>query len=124
MSESIKCNCAHCGAKYRLPMEAQGRSARCKRCGKRFEVPKADTLEDTILSWLSAPPEEEEEQIAQPRVISMPDEAEPDPAVDTVEPTLNLSRVRIAGGLLVGEGTQEFQPCAGGAPLWLDGQEN
>lgn len=74
VADTIKCTCSHCGAKYRLPVEAQGRSARCKRCGKRFEVPRQDNLEDTILSWLSAPAEEEEEVIAQPRVISMPDE--------------------------------------------------
>jgi putative lipoprotein len=32
-----------------------------------------------------------------------------------------LSRVRVAGSLLVGENTQEFQPCAGGPAYWLDG---
>ena len=32
-----------------------------------------------------------------------------------------LSRVRITGGLLVGENIQEFQPCAGGPAYWLDG---
>ena len=74
MSDTIKCACSHCGAKYRLPVEAQGRRARCKRCGKKFEVPREKNLEDTILSWLAAPEEEEEEELAQPRVISMPDE--------------------------------------------------
>ena len=74
MSDTIKCACSHCGAKYRLPVEAQGRRARCKRCGKKFEVPREKNLEDTILSWLAAPEEEEEEELAQPRVISMPDD--------------------------------------------------
>lgn len=74
VSDTIKCSCSHCGAKYRLPVEAQGRSARCKRCGKRFEVPRQENLEDTILSWLAAPEEEEQEEVARPRVISMPNE--------------------------------------------------
>ncbi len=73
MAETIKCNCSHCGAKYRLPMEAQGRTARCKRCGEKFEVPRSQSLEDSILTWLSSPDEEEAEEAkpAQPRVISM-----------------------------------------------------
>ena len=74
MSETIKCACSHCGAKYRLPVEAQGRSARCKRCGKKFQVPREKNLEDTILAWLSTPEEEEEQEAAQPRIISMPKE--------------------------------------------------
>ncbi len=73
MSDTIKCACSHCGAKYRLPVEAQGRSARCKRCGERFEVPRQSSIEDTIQTWLMGP-EEDEEDVAQPRVISMPDE--------------------------------------------------
>lgn len=73
MAETIKCNCSHCGAKYRLPIEAQGRTARCKRCGEKFEVPRGQSLEDSILTWLSAPDEDtvEESAPAQPRVISM-----------------------------------------------------
>ncbi|MGD8452988.1 MAG: hypothetical protein PVJ57_14305 [Phycisphaerae bacterium] len=74
MSDTVKCSCSHCGAKYRLPVEAQGRSARCKRCGKRFEVPRQENLEDTILSWLASPEEEEQEEVARPRIINMPDE--------------------------------------------------
>ncbi|NLG42660.1 MAG: hypothetical protein GX547_05405 [Phycisphaerae bacterium] len=74
MADTIKCACSHCGAKYRLPIEAQGRTARCKRCGEKFEVPRQESsLEDTILSWLT-PPEEEEADVAKPRVISMPRE--------------------------------------------------
>lgn len=73
MADTIKCRCSHCGAKYRLPVEAQGRRARCKRCGQKFEVPRVQDLEDTILDWLSAP-EEEEEAVAPPKVISMPTE--------------------------------------------------
>jgi hypothetical protein len=81
VSDTIKCTCSGCGAKYRLPVEAQGRTARCKRCGKGFQVPRQESLEDTILSWLSAPAEEEEEEVAKPRVISMPNEAQPDDGV-------------------------------------------
>jgi hypothetical protein len=65
---------SHCGAKYRLPVEAQGRSARCKRCGERFDIPQSQSLEDSILTWLSSPADEEEEDMApaKPKVISMP----------------------------------------------------
>jgi tRNA(Ile2) C34 agmatinyltransferase TiaS len=81
VADTIKCACSHCGAKYRLPIEAQGRTARCKRCGDTFEVPRQESaFEDTILSWLT-PPEEEEAHVAKPRVISMPREpADPDAA--------------------------------------------
>ena len=73
MGETIKCACSNCGAKYRLPVEAQGRTARCKRCGEKFNVPREQTLEDSILTWLSNPAEDEaDEAPAQPRVISMP----------------------------------------------------
>ncbi len=73
MAETIKCTCSHCGAKYRLPIEAQGRTARCKRCGDKFEIPREQSLEDTILAWLASPDEEEDEVApAKPRVITMP----------------------------------------------------
>ncbi|HPM24436.1 MAG TPA: hypothetical protein PLP66_11065 [Phycisphaerae bacterium] len=74
MAETIKCACSHCGAKYRLSVEAQGRSARCKRCGERFDIPQSQSLEDSILTWLSSPADEEEEDMApaKPKVISMP----------------------------------------------------
>lgn len=73
-SETIKCTCNHCGAKYRLPVEAQGRTARCKRCGEKFQIPRGQSLEDSILTWLTAPSEEEREEAApaKPRVINMP----------------------------------------------------
>jgi DNA-directed RNA polymerase subunit RPC12/RpoP len=71
MPDTIKCSCSHCGAKYRLPAEAQGRTARCKRCGEKFAVPREQSLEDSILTWLSAP-EEAEEAAPPPRIISMP----------------------------------------------------
>ncbi len=72
--ETIKCVCSNCGAKYRLPVEAQGRTARCKRCGEKFNVPQKQSLEDSILTWLNTPGEEDAEEAApaQPRVISMP----------------------------------------------------
>jgi hypothetical protein len=74
MDETIKCTCSHCGAKYRLPVEAQGRTARCKRCGEKFEVPRNQSLEDSILTWLAVPEEEEQDEVApaKPRVISLP----------------------------------------------------
>lgn len=81
MADFIKCNCSHCGAKYRLPIEFQGRRARCKKCGEKFEVPKTKTLEDSVLDWLSEADEQEqalEETVAQPRVISIPKESAED----------------------------------------------
>ena len=78
MADSIKCNCSHCGAKYRLPAEYQGRRARCKKCGEKFEVPRNKTLEDSVLDWRSEAEEQEKKQaetIARPRVISIPKEA-------------------------------------------------
>ena len=79
MADFIKCLCSHCGAKYRLPVEFQGRRARCKKCGEKFEVPKAQkTLEDSVLDWLTEGDEREvesEESVAQPRVINIPKEA-------------------------------------------------
>lgn len=79
MAETIKCTCSHCGAKYRLPVEAQGRVARCKRCGEKFAVPRAQSLEDTVLSWLGTGAEDDlEEAPAQPRVISMPTDEQAD----------------------------------------------
>ncbi len=79
MAESIKCACSHCGAKYRLPVEAQGRTARCKRCGNRFEIPREQSLEDSIMSWLMTPEEDEDEVApAKPRVITMPNEPDND----------------------------------------------
>jgi predicted nucleic acid-binding Zn-ribbon protein len=78
VADTIKCACTHCGAKYRLPVEAQGRMARCKKCGQKFQVPREETLEDTVLSWLNEA-DPDEETVAQPRVISMPKEtADPD----------------------------------------------
>ena len=77
--ESIKCGCAHCGAKYRLPTEAQGRFVRCKQCGEKFRVPAVaangakSSLEDSVLSWLedeAAAPEAP--TTTGPRVIQMP----------------------------------------------------
>lgn len=76
----VKAVCPKCQAKYRLPAEAQGRVARCKRCGEKFEVPRKLSLEDSVLTWLTGPVEEDEEVEApvQPKVISMPQQ-QPDP---------------------------------------------
>jgi len=83
VAETIKCTCSHCGAKYRLPVEAQGRTARCKRCGEKFEVPREESLEDSVLTWLTAPSEDDEDEApAQPKVISMPTEPEADGAAE------------------------------------------
>ena len=71
MSDSIKCSCPACGAKYRLPAEAQGRSARCKACGGKFDIPAARSLEDTVLDWL-AEPRDVDDDAEQPRVINIP----------------------------------------------------
>ena len=79
MADFTKCSCSNCGAKYRLPAEFQGRSARCKKCGEKFKVPKKKTLEDSVLDWLSEDEEgEQEEAVAQPRVISIPKESATD----------------------------------------------
>lgn len=70
MADLIKAVCSACGAKYRLPAETAGRTAKCKKCGAKFEIPRQKDLEDTILDWLSDD-EEAEETAEQPRVISM-----------------------------------------------------
>ncbi len=70
MSDLIKCQCASCGAKYRLPAEFQGRVARCKKCGAKFRIPQQRSLEDSVLDWLmEAETEHEEETVEPPRVI-------------------------------------------------------
>jgi PHP family Zn ribbon phosphoesterase len=89
VADFIKCSCSHCGAKYRLPVEFQGRQARCKKCGEKFKVPRTKTLEDSVLDWLSEADEkerEEEEAVARPRVISIPREVTPDSASETGGP--------------------------------------
>jgi transposase-like protein len=86
VADSIKCNCSNCGAKYRLPVEFQGRRARCKKCGEKFEVPKIKTLEDSVLDWLSEAEEkerEEQEAVSRPRVISIPKDSASDPNADS-----------------------------------------
>ncbi len=82
MSDTIKCRCQNCGAKYRLAIESQGRKARCKKCGAIFEVPRLQsaTVEDSILGWLDEP-DSDDDTVARPRVISMPkDAADPEAA--------------------------------------------
>lgn len=70
MAETIKCTCSNCGAKYRLPAETQGRTARCKKCGEKFMVPRETSLEDSIMAWLSEA-DEDDHPVDQPRIISM-----------------------------------------------------
>ena len=85
MADTVKCACSHCGAKYRLPIEAQGRTARCKRCGEKFAVPRQDSLEDSVLTWLTVPTEDEvDEAPAPPKVISMPTEPVDQAATDAL----------------------------------------
>ena len=76
MSDTIKCRCQNCGAKYRLAIESQGRKARCKKCGAIFAVPRLQsaTVEDSILGWLDEP-ESDDDTVERPRIISMPKEA-------------------------------------------------
>jgi hypothetical protein len=77
VADSIKCLCSHCGAKYRLPAEAAGRSAKCKRCGEKFHIPREQSLEDSVITWLTGPGDDEgneETIVARPRVINMPKE--------------------------------------------------
>jgi PHP family Zn ribbon phosphoesterase len=73
VSDAIKVSCPQCSAKYRLPAEAQGRSARCKVCGTKFAVASPKSLDDSVLDWLTDQNDQEEEDlVAQPRVINMP----------------------------------------------------
>jgi PHP family Zn ribbon phosphoesterase len=78
VSDGIRAVCSHCGAKYRLPVEAAGRTARCKKCGGKFEVPREKNLEDSVLDWLSEG-EAEEEVVEKPRVINIPKDEAADP---------------------------------------------
>jgi hypothetical protein len=78
MSDGIRCTCPSCAAKYRLPDEAQGRTARCKVCGVKFDVPKM-SLEDSVLDWLTEGAERDDD-IEQPRVINIQRAANPDGA--------------------------------------------
>ncbi|MCH8806184.1 MAG: zinc-ribbon domain-containing protein [Planctomycetes bacterium] len=89
MSDTIKHACPQCGAKYRLPVEAQGRTAKCKKCGNKFRVPQRETIEDSILDWLNEP-EPDEETVAQPRVISMPAKAADESAAQKVRGPIRL----------------------------------
>ena len=90
MSDTIKCACEHCGAKYRLPKEAQGRYARCKKCDRKFKVPAAKgeaTLEDSVLQWLADEPEAGETDSAPPKIISAPTQKdeEGEPSAEAAE---------------------------------------
>lgn len=73
MAESIKCTCPECNAKYRLPVEAAGRQARCKVCGSKFQVPGSQSLEDSVLNWLDDDSSTKvEENVDKPKVIQIP----------------------------------------------------
>ena len=83
MADFVKCSCSKCGAKYRLPIEYQGRSARCKKCGAKFKVPQVKSVEDSVLDWLAEAEEkqrDEEEAVAKPRVINIPKESAAGPS--------------------------------------------
>lgn len=72
MADTIKCLCGQCGAKYRLPVEFQGRTAKCKKCGAKFEIPRVKNLEDSVLDWLADEEQVHEESLQPPRVVNMP----------------------------------------------------
>ncbi|RMF81881.1 MAG: hypothetical protein D6744_06635 [Planctomycetota bacterium] len=75
MAEFLKCSCDQCGAKYRLPVEFRGRTAKCKKCGAKFKIPAEKSLEDSVLDWLSEAEAdaEREEEVSKPRIVSMSD---------------------------------------------------
>lgn len=75
MGDFIKTVCSECGAKYRLPVEFQGRTARCKKCGAKFRVPAEKNIEDSVLDWLSEAEEDDahDEPAETPRIVSMGD---------------------------------------------------
>ncbi len=79
MADLIKVICGECGAKYRLPIEFQGRSGKCKKCGAHFKVPVEKSLEDSVLDWLADDPEDEgaDEDSAQPRIVNTSQGAKP-----------------------------------------------
>lgn len=52
--------CGHCNARYRVPGEALGRIARCRKCGRRFVMAPKPTLDDSVLDWLLDEEESEE----------------------------------------------------------------
>lgn len=81
VSDTVKCGCPKCGAKYRLPVEYQGRSAKCKKCGDKFKIPAEKTVEDSVLDWLSEEPASSEDTtVERPRVVSISDAAPRDPS--------------------------------------------
>lgn len=73
MADFIKVACSECGAKYRLPIEFQGRTARCKKCGAKFHIPAEKSIEDSVLDWLSEDNEDDdlEAEAKPPRVVDM-----------------------------------------------------
>ncbi|MCA9163280.1 MAG: zinc-ribbon domain-containing protein, partial [Planctomycetales bacterium] len=34
----IKVGCPHCGAKFNVPQSAIGQTAKCSKCGQKFQV--------------------------------------------------------------------------------------
>lgn len=75
MGDFIKTACSECGAKYRLPIEFQGRTARCKKCGAKFSIPANKNIEDSVLDWLTEGDVDDaaDEPAEAPRVVSMGD---------------------------------------------------
>ena len=101
MSDTIKCRCQNCGAKYRLPVESQGRKARCKKCGEVFAVPrvKPATVEDSILGWLDEP-DSDDDTVARPRVINMPKDTGDSATLQSVLIASDLELVRVLEDLI------------------------
>lgn len=90
----IKCACGKCGAKYRLPAEFAGRTARCKKCSEKFEVPRERSLEDSVLDWLAETDPSDADALEQPRVISIPKAASGDANAKSKGPI----RLKTGGG--------------------------
>ncbi|MBP7933579.1 MAG: hypothetical protein KA354_02920 [Phycisphaerae bacterium] len=64
MLEQIQCVCPECRTTYRVPAKANGRHARCRKCGTIFRIVGTTTpvaTEDDILRWLGQGENEEDE---------------------------------------------------------------
>ena len=92
MAEKISVTCGECGAKYRLPIEFQGRTGKCKKCGAKFKVPVEKNIEDSVLDWLTDEPEEQE--VDQPRIVNTLEEGKQ--AASTKTGTIRMKETEAA----------------------------
>ena len=81
MPSALSFGCPTCGASFRVPAAAAGRTARCKRCGAQFQSPSPSPSEQPTTS-----PQPENEPADPPSVTDVPTEPEPD---GTHEPALD-----------------------------------